>query len=292
MRKLMPIIILVCAVAFGTWIGQQQKPKPKAPLGPAVRVDFIDVGQGDSIFIHTPDGVNALIDAGEKEYGDKVVSHLRRARVRRLDLVVMSHPHSDHIGGMPAVFEAFPVGTVLDSGYAHGTALQEKVLRIIETRKIPYRRARSGMEIPLGAHARLEVLLPDKTLLKGTASDANNNSIVVRLVCGQVRMLFPGDLEREGEGKLIASRRDLSSQVLKVPHHGSSDSTSLELLRMVGPQYVVISVGARNEYGHPHRRTLRRLAKDRTGAEMFRTDKNGTVTLLTDGRGIVVEKER
>lgn len=291
MRRLTPIIVLIAALFLGIRVGWRP-PHPVPALGPAVRVDFIDVGQGDSILIRTPDGAAALIDAGEEQYGQYVVDHLRRSRIERLDWLVMSHPHSDHIGGVPAVLEAVPIENVLDSGYAHGTVTQENVLRLIEAKNISYRRAKIGLDLLLGKHVRLEVLAPPEHLLQGTDSDANNNSVVIRLVYGRVRMLFTGDLQQEGEGKLIASRRDLTSQVLKVGHHGSNDSTSLELLRMVGPEYVVISVGSGNEYGHPHRQTLRRLSKSRTDAEMFRTDKHGTVTFLTDGRRIVVEKAR
>lgn len=289
MRRLVPIIILGLALSFGIRFGAN---KPGESLGPALRVDFIDVGQGDSIFIRTPDKINVLIDAGEPESGPVVVEHLRRLGVKRLDLVVMSHPHSDHIGGMPAVFDAFEIGGVLDSGYVHGSALQERVLRMIEDGKVPYHRATAGMEFRLGRKARLEVLSPPERLIRGTKSDANNNSVVVRLVLGRVRMLFTGDVEREGEGRLIAAREDLESQVLKIAHHGSSSGTSLEFIRLVSPEYLVVSVGAGNEYGHPSRATLRRVDKSKTGASLFRTDKDGTVIIKTDGRRIVVERKR
>lgn len=287
MRRLLPIIILGLALAIGIRFGIDQ---PDESLGPALRVDFIDVGQGDSIFIRTPDNVNVLIDAGEEEAGQKVVAHLKRLRVKKLDLVVMSNPHSDHIGGMPAVFEAFEIGGVLDSGYVHGTALQERVLRMIEDGKVPYHRATAGMEFRLGNKVRLEVLAPFEQHIRGTRSDANNNSVVARLVFGRVRMLFTGDTERAGEGRLIASRQDIESQVLKVAHHGASGSTSLELLRMVRPEYLVISAGKGNEYGHPSKATLKRIDKNKTGALLFRTDKDGTITIKTDGRRIMVEK--
>jgi competence protein ComEC len=290
MRKLLPIIMLVTALALGTWYGYRPKPLPN--LGPSLRVDFIDVGQGDSIFIHTPDGKNALIDAGEEEYGPRVVEHLQRAGVKRLDLVVISHPHSDHVGGIPDVLEAFPVKLVLDSGYAHGTQSQERALRIIERKKIPFRLAKPGMNLLLGSRARLEVLGPPQPLMRGTSSDANNNSVVIRLVFDRVSMLFTGDIQSEAEAQLIASHRNLVSQVLKVAHHGSSSSTSLELLRLVRPDYLIISVGEHNDYGHPSRKTLRRLSIQRTAAQLYRTDRNGTVTVRTDGRRIVVEAER
>jgi competence protein ComEC len=289
MRRLMPIILLAAALGLGVRFGWKQ---PTEPLGPSVCVDFIDVGQGDSILIRTPDGASALIDAGEEDSGPKVVDYLKRARIKKLDLVVMSHPHSDHIGGIPAVLEAFHVGGVLDSGYVHGSAIQERVLEIIEDTRIPYHRALRGTEFRLGKDVRLEVLAPGRQLAHGTESDANNNSVVVRLVYRQVRMLFPGDVEWEGEGKLIESRMDIKSQVLKVAHHGASDSTSLEFIRLVGPETVVISVGAGNEYGHPRKSTLRRLAKERTGASLFRTDRDGAVTIRTDGNRIVVETRK
>ncbi|HPP75550.1 MAG TPA: ComEC/Rec2 family competence protein [Armatimonadota bacterium] len=284
----MPIILLVFALALGTWTGWN---KQKEPIGPSVRVEFIDVGQGDSILIKTPEGDAILIDAGEKEYGPKVVSHLRKLGVRRLRLVVMSHPHSDHIGGIPDVLNSFKVGGVLDSGYVHGTNTQERVLSIIEKKKIPYHRATQGMVFRFGDDVQLKVLAPGKQHLQGTSSDANNNSVVVQLITGRVKMLFPGDIERDGEGWLIASRQDIESQILKVAHHGASTSTSLEFLRLVKPEYVVISVGAGNEYGHPRKSTLKRLVKDRTGASMYRTDKNGTITIRTDGRRITVEAQ-
>ncbi|MBI2842555.1 MAG: MBL fold metallo-hydrolase [Armatimonadetes bacterium] len=291
MRRLLPIILLSAALVIGTWVGLRRERVEPLP-GPVLRVEFIDVGQGDSVFIRTPDGVNALVDAGEQEYGPEVVERLRQLGVRRLSLVVMSHPHSDHIGGMPAVFEAFPVDRVLDSGYAHGTDTQERVLNIIDAEGIPYYRARSGTDLTLGRLVRLEVLSPPTELFDGTSSDANNNSVVLRLVFDRVRMLLTGDIETEAVGGLISSRQDLESQVLKVAHHGSSDGTPLELLRLVRPDYAVISVGADNEYGHPHKPVLRRLATERTGAVTVRTDQNGSITVLTDGRKIVVETER
>lgn len=290
MRRYLPIIVLILVAGFGLRL--YWKPNTAVKLGPSVRVDFINVGQGDSIFVHTPDGANALIDAGEEDAGVTVVSHLKSLGVKSLDLVVMTHPHSDHIGGMPAVLKAFPIACVIDSGYAHGSKIHERILRTIQAKKIPYKLAKAGTAFTLGDKAKLEVLSPSGAFYRGTESDANNNSVVTRLVFGQVKMLFTGDIEKEAEGGLIASRQDFECQVLKVAHHGSNSSTSLEFLRLARPEYVVISVGRSNEYGHPHRATLRKLAKERTGAEMFRTDKNGTVTVKTDGVRLVAESEQ
>jgi len=291
MRKLMPIILLAFALVVGTWFGHGPK-QHSPPLRNALRIDFIDVGQGDSIFIQTPDGASALIDAGEDEYGAKVVAHLRKAGVRKLNLVIMSHPHSDHIGGMRSVLQTFSVGSVLDSGYAHGSALQRSILGIIKKKNIPFAQAKTGLVKSLGSKARIEILAPTKPLMHGTRSDANNNSVICRVVYGGVRILLMGDAEHEEQGRLLASGIDLESQVLKVSHHGSDDGTSLELIRLVKPEYAIISVGAGNEYGHPHKSVLKMLATERTGAKIYRTDLNGTITIFTDGRLISVETEK
>lgn len=287
----MPIILLGASLLAGTLLGF--KPSHVEPLhGPVLRVDFMDVGQGDCILIQTPDGESALVDAGEEEYGPWVVEHLRRRGVRKLALVIMTHPHSDHIGGMPAVLTAFSVGGALDSGYVQGSETQERVFEMIRDGRIPYYRAKAGIILRLGAKVRLEVLSPPAKLFHGTKSDANNNSVVFRLVFGRVRMLFTGDIDNDAVGGLISSHRDLESQVLKVPHHGANDSTPLELLRLVRPDYAVICSGAGNDYGHPQKLTLRRLSEERTGAATFRTDTDGTISMSSDGGRIVVEKER
>lgn len=292
MRKLLPIILLAFALVVGVWLGHKPHHPTPPPIKNALRIDFIDVGQGDSILIKTPDGASALIDAGEDDYGTKVVAHLRDAGIRKLNLVIMSHPHSDHIGGMQSVLNAFPVGGVLDSGYVHGSALQRSVLETIKRKNIPFAKARAGTTKLLGSKTKIEILAPREPLLHGTESDANNNSVVCRVVYGNVRILLMGDAEIEEQGRIIASGSNLESQVLKLSHHGSSDGTNLELLRWVKPEYIIISVGSGNEYGHPHRSVLRMIATEQTGARIYRTDMNGTVTILTDGRQIAAETEK
>ncbi len=285
MRYLVPIILLVTALALGTWLGFKE---PTVSLGPAVCIEFMNVGQGDCVLIRTPEGATALVDAGGPSCGEGIVDYLRRLGIKRLDLVVMTHPERDHLGGMPDVLKAFPVYGVLDSGYLGDSDLHRKVLKTIEDQNIPYHRAVRGMEFRLDSQARLEVLAPSEQQLHGTVSDSANNSVVVRLVYGRVRVLLPGDIRREGEASLIASHVDIESEVLKVAYHGKADSTSLEFLRLVRPQYCIISAKA----GEPDKSTLSRLATEHTGASLFRTDRNGTITVRTDGQKIVVEAER
>jgi len=291
MRKLLPILLLGLALAAGTWLGYLHGTEPQI-AGPQMKLHFIDVGQGDSILIQSPDAKNMLVDAGEQEAGEKVVSYLKSHGVKRLEFLVMTHPHSDHIGGVPAVIENLRVSYVLDSGYPHGSSLQERVLRQIDEKKIPYLIAYAGQQYRLGRKVRIEILSPPRRLFRGTESDANNNSVVMRITYGAASALLAGDMQHEAESVLLSSHKNIESNILKVAHHGSRDSTSIEFLRQVKPGFVVISVGAHNEYGHPHRSTLRRLSPERLGAQLFRTDKDGTVLIFTDGRTIRAETER
>jgi competence protein ComEC len=291
MRRLQPLILLAAALAVGTWLGVKKDAGIRV-VGPSMKIHFIDVGQGDSILIQSPDGKSMLIDAGEGESGDTVVSYLKDNGIKRLSMLAMTHPHSDHIGGITQVLDSFPVGRVLDSGYAHGSRLQEHTLEEIERKHIPYSVATAGQHYRLGARVDVEVLSPPATPFSGTDNDANNNSLVMRVTYGSVSALLTGDIESEAEGALLASRRNIESNILKVAHHGSADSTSVELLRQVRPAYVVISVGRRNEYGHPHKSTLRRLSPEKLGASVYRTDQDGTIVLTTDGNTVVPEVER
>ncbi|NLB56135.1 MAG: MBL fold metallo-hydrolase [Lentisphaerae bacterium] len=291
MKKLLTTILAALALAGGIWLGTNQE-KPLEVRGPSMEIHFIDVGQGDSLLIQSPDGKSMLVDAGEKRAGDKVVQYLRSQRITRLDILAMSHPHSDHIGGMEAVLSNFSVGRVLDSGYPHGSKVQLRVLEQIENDRIPYIVAHEGQRFQLGNDVIIEILSPPQELFKNTTSDANNNSLVMRVTYGEISALLTGDLEREGEATLIASRQNLESCILKVAHHGSRNSTSIELLRMVKPGFAVISVGANNEYGHPHKALLKRLSPERLGAKVYRTDRNGTIVLNTDGKAVYVRTEK
>lgn len=251
-----------------------------------LRAFFLDVGQGDSSVILFKDKV-ILIDAGEADKGDLVVSDLEKLGVTRIDLLVATHPHSDHIGGMQKVLARFPVGKVLDSGIPSSSSLYEHFLETVDDRDIPYVAAERGKTIDVDPSLRILVLSP---LEKHIGDDINTNSIVLRISYGTVNLLYTGDTTTEAEEVMITSGYPLDADIIKVGHHGSSSSSSAAFLRRVDPEVAVISLGSDNEYGHPHRETLEQL--NAVGALVFRTDRDGTVLVESDGATYSVATEK
>ncbi len=290
MRRLLPIILLVVLLGLVVRLVTLTPVVRQRPSRPGeLTVHFIDVGQGDCVLVCTPDRHSVLVDAGDEENSDRVVSYLTKHGVRRVDLLVITHPHADHIGGLPAVLAEFGVSRVIDSGYPHGSPVYERVLSEIERRRIEYEVAQDERSPSVCRDVEFEVLWPPTSTLEAD-TDLNNASVVVRVKFKGFALLLMGDVESKAEGRLLAEHRNLRSTVLKVAHHGSSDSTSNEFLQVVKPEYAIVSVGLGNPYGHPSRSTLRRLAA--VGAQVFRTDANGTVVVSTDGRRVHVESER
>jgi competence protein ComEC len=248
----------------------------KAPL----TVTVLDVGQGDSIFVGFPNGQDMLVDAGDQAAGPTVVQYLRSRGVTRIDILVASHPHADHIGGVSRILGVFPVGRVWDSGYVHGSRVQEDFLRTIKAKGIRYGKPKAGFSQQVG-EATVQVLAPPAKPLSGTDSDANNSSIVLRITYGAVSFLLPGDME-SGERATVAKWP--RSTVLKVAHHGSRNGTDLAFAKAVSPEYAVISYATGNPYGHPHRETITALQS--AGAKVLGTATDGTVVFTTDGKSI------
>ncbi len=247
-----------------------------------LQVHFIDVGQGDCIYVLTPDGYSLLIDAGDVKAGPKVVQYLTALGVKKIDVLVSTHPHSDHIGGMQAVLAAFKVGQVYDSGRLHTSKTFEEYLKTIDALQIPFALARTGDQIPLGSQVALNVLWPDgpRTILD--YRNLNESSIVLLLEYGQVRFLFTGDAGIESEERICTTNLLSKVAVLKVGHHGSRSSTGAQFLKAVAPQTAVIMLGTGNPYGHPHPEVIRRLEQGRV--QVLRTDQEGTIIITSDGQ--------
>lgn len=252
-----------------------------------LEVHFIDVGQGDSMFIRSPAGKTILIDAGNIGAGGAVNDYLDGLGVEGIDLVVVSHPHLDHMGGLKEVLEKHRPKTYLDPGYDHPIENYDELLDWLEVNDVPVMTARAGRTITVEEGITLELFSPEEPLLKGTRSDANSNSIVMKLVYGSVSFLFTGDSEDETEQRVMTRADALASTVLKVAHHGGKHSTSEGWLAKVDPKYAVISCGSYNRYGHPTKEVLSRLGA--RSVEVYRTDRHGDVIARTDGKTITWE---
>lgn len=238
---------------------------------------FLDVGQGDSILLQF-NGKNVLIDGGTQEMGPRVETYLRNYGVASLDLLVATHPHEDHIGGLVTILTDIPVKQVLDSGQPHSSQVYETFLTLIDQKNIPYNVAQSGQKITLDKDLMIDVLSPPSTPF---SDDLNQNSIVLRVTYGKVSFLLMGDAGKEAESSLISTSYDLKSDILKVGHHGSSSATSTAFLSDVKPSISIIEVGAGNDYGHPTQQTLSALQG--VGSTIYRTDTNGNIIITTDG---------
>ena len=246
---------------------------------------FLDVGQGDSgLFVFGNKTI--LIDTGETDWGDRVVSDLRMLGVDHVDLLVLTHPHSDHIGGAQRVLQSFPVARILDTGLPHTSSTYEHLLETIAAKKIPYTIAEQGQTFDPDPALRILVLSPPAGRF---GDDPNANSIVLRISYGTIDFLMTGDVGGEAEDALVRSGYALDAEILKVGHHGSEYSTSKTFLAKVHPEVAVISVGEGNPYGHPHRQTLSSLAD--VGAAVYRTDTDGTIRVRTDGNSYSVTTE-
>jgi competence protein ComEC len=246
-------------------------------------IDIIDVGQGDAILLRSPEGKSVLIDTGTGR--TDMVAELQGRGVQQIDLAVSTHPHADHIGGMEAVLRAIPVGVYMDNGVPHTSKLYTDLMAAVEELSLPYMEAEAGQHIAFGEEATIDVLWPTKAKLRGTRSDLNANSVVLRLEHGDNCFLFVGDAEEETEVRLQVRGLE-TCEMLKVAHHGSDHSSTDRFLSKVQPQLAFISVGEHNRYNHPGEETLRRL--ERHGAKVHRTDLGGSMRVISDGRQLTV----
>lgn len=240
-------------------------------------VHYIDVGQADSILVQV-NGKNMLIDAGNKADGSKVASYLQKQGVKKLDYVIATHPHEDHIGGMSDVIKKFPIEDFYAPKKTTTTKTFENMISALKGKKIKV--ASAGVQLNLGDNVTCEMLAPNSE----SYEEINNYSAVIKLTYGKSKFLFMGDAEKLSEDEILANNYDISADVLKVGHHGSSSSSSPNFLDKVSPKIVIISSGKNNDYGHPHKETLSEFKK--RNYTIYRTDIDGTIVLTSDGEKI------
>lgn len=253
--------------------------------GGFLTVAFLDVGQGDAIFIEAPNGNQVLIDGGAGSAVFAPLGEMMPFYDRTIDIVVATHPDADHIGGLPEVLRRYEVDFFIDPGVSSDTGIYDALIRARDESRAEYIVARRGMEIALGGGAVLEILFPDRDM---EGADTNDASIVLKLVYGDTSFLLTGDSPQKIEKYLVfIDGKNLDVDVLKAGHHGSKTSSSESFIGYTSPDYAIISAGKDNRYGHPHAEVLARLAD--SGAEILRTDEEGTIVFKSDGERIFVK---
>ena len=242
-------------------------------------VHFLDVGQGDAIFIELPNGKTMLVDAGENYHGQGIIDYVQTIGYHKLDYVVATHPHEDHIGSMPYIVRNFEIGSIYMPDVTANTATFESLLKAIKAKGLRVKNGRTGVHIIKDGELTADIIAPDKP----DESNLNNSSIVLLLTFGNVSYLLTGDAETK---ELNAIRADMHATVLKAGHHGSKTSTTQTLLKKISPSVTVISCGKNNDYGHPHAEVLKMLKS--VNSSVYRTDRDQTVIVATDGSSLTV----
>ena len=251
-----------------------------------LELHFIDVEGGDSIFISLPDGKNILVDAGSPAAGPGLVKYLRSIGTRRIDHLIFTHPHDDHIGGLFNVLSEFEVGNFYDNGFSDfDNPVFGDYIKLVRKGHSKYSVLQAGESLSFGG-VKIDVINP----LLPLTGNLNNDSIVLRLRYGEISVLLAADMGIPGERRLLNEGTELKSHVLKVAHHGSEKTSSDEFLAAVRPQAAIISVGMDNKYSRPKAETLNRLKN--AGTKIYRTDLNGHIILKTDGKTFSLDTER
>nr|WP_317430081.1 ComEC/Rec2 family competence protein [uncultured Mitsuokella sp.] len=290
-----------------------------AQAGKDVTIKMLNVGQGDSILIQTPEQT-VLIDTSDVDERDKFKRELDKAGVKKIDKVILTHPHADHIGGMDVLLKDYQVGAVYDNGQPSTSKVYLGYMKQLKAKGIKRQALKAGDVLDFGGGVSFKVFYPTQELIdkgnqKGYKHDPNNESVVGKLIYGDFSMLFTGDAEQPVEEQLLKKNAaDLKSTILKSPHHGSSTGSSVPYLKAVWPDAVLISCGVNNDYGHPHTDVLARylgqstytdrrdgsqkktkLVKNDKGqvykGKVYETDKNGTITVTTNGKDYSIKAE-
>lgn len=275
------LVFIVCRV-IPTLV--EEKPNTPAVNDNLLVAEFLDVDQADCELIYLPDGKTLLIDAGNRGDGDKIVNYLKDKSIKKIDYLIATHPHADHIGGMSEVIDNFEIGKLfaprVPNNQAPTSKTYEDFLTSVQKKGLKISAAKSGATLFEGEDYKAECFAPNS----GEYEELNNYSVTVKLTYGMHSFLFTGDAESLSEEEMLKAGYNLDSDVLKVGHHGSSSSSSKKFLKAVSPKYAVISCGTDNSYNHPHKETVNALNKLSGLEKTFRTDVDKTIIFTADGK--------
>lgn len=259
-----------------------------------ITVKVLNIGQGDAILVQTGEK-NVLVDTSDVDERDKLRAELKKADIKKIDTIILTHPHADHIGGMDVLLNEYSIGTVYDNGMPSTSKLFLGYVKKLKEKKIERKGLVAGDRVDLGGGAVFEVLAPSAQLVKegnvkGYKHDPNNESVVGRIVFGDFTMMLTGDAEKKEEHDILAAGSNVRSKILKSGHHGSKTSSSADFLRAVQPEAAVISCGVNNDYGHPHKETMKKYHA--LNIPVYVTAENGTITITSDGKTYHISFER
>lgn len=275
------IFLIACSGFFSIEQFDNDTKLQKISTENVLKVHYIDVKQGDSIFIELPNDECMLIDAGEVSQGNIVSNYISNLGYEEINYVVGTHPHTDHIGGLINIINDYTVDKVYLPKVVSSSKTYETLLNGLSNKNIDVFSAKSGVNIIDNENLKVKIIAPVQEY-----KNLNNCSAVVKIIYGNKKFLFMGDAEIESENDIT---EDVSADVIKIGHHGSDTSSSLSFIQKVNPKYVVVMVGENNQYNHPSQNIIKRW--ENNGAEVFRTDINGNIIISTDGNNLVKELE-
>ena len=271
------LLIILCLLVVGCanpFVESDDKTSISTFSGDTLRVNYIDVGQGDSIFIQLPNKETMLIDAGEAYEADNVINYLNSLGIKKIDYVVGTHPHTDHIGGLEEIVNTFDIGSIYMPKASSTSNTYLDLLTAIKNKGLKIKTAKSGVVVLDDDNLKLEFIAPNSD----NYSELNNYSAVLKLTYLNNTFLFMGDAETLSEDEITS---DVDADVIKVGHHGSDSSSGIEFVNKVSPEYAIIMVGEGNSYNHPYQSIIDRY--ESVGAKVLRTDLDGNIVCDSDG---------
>lgn len=248
-----------------------------------LKVHYLDVGQGDSIFVELPNNETMLIDAAESYQSENIINYLKNLNYQKIDYVIGTHPHTDHIGGLKDIINTFEIGKIYMPKVVSTTKTYESLLMAIKDKNLKINTAKAGTSIIDTDALKINILAPNSE----TYTELNNYSVVTKITYGTTKFLFMGDAEKLSENEI---KENVTADVIKIGHHGSNTSSSIDFIKKVNAKYGIISVGLNNKYNLPKEETITNW--ENSGTKIYLTSTNGTIRASSDGTNIKIESEK